>query len=168
MRVLTLFPAIILAIFLVGCDDVEKKQRNQYERAERDRIETFERAEKVIPVPKNENFPLRSALAEFTRRQDLINHPWYVYVLGDNGNPIGYFTAKTYPQNACNFLSRTDGSLPSLDGIYYGGGGASGACTAVFFFDNATNAMVVIDRLATFAVDIPLNLNVQPIKVEAR
>ena len=97
----------------------------------------------------------------------MINHPWYVYVLGDNGNPIGYFTSKTYPQNACNFLSRTDAGLPSLDGLYYGGSGSSGACTAVFFFDNATNAMVVIDRLATFAVDIPLALNVQPIKVAA-
>lgn len=166
---------LVLTLFSLACESETTKQNRraqhqreaQVEKATRDRTFTFEQAQRVHTVPKLENFPLRAALVEFTKRQDMLNHPWYVYILGENGNMIGYYTARTYPQNACNFLSSTAGGLPSLDGVFYGGSGASGACTAVFFFDNATNAMVVVDRLATFATDVPLDVNAQPIKVKS-
>lgn len=153
---------VVLVPFLVAC---ESKQENMREESVDARIVTMERASRLYPLPQNENFPLRQALVKFTERQDLINHPWYIYILGQNGNPIGYFVGKTYPQNICNFLSTTVNDLPSLDGIYYGGGGAKGTCDAWFFFDVSTDAMQVISGLPYFVSDVPLALNVQPIRV---
>lgn len=153
---------LLLTVFLLAC---ESKQEELREDSVDARISNMDRAVKLFPLPRNENFPLRDALVEFTERQDLINHPWYIYILGENGNAIGYFVGKTYPQNICNFLSTTVNDLPSLDGIYYGGGGAKGTCDAWFFFDVATNAMQVVSGLPYFVSDIPLALNVQPIRV---
>ena len=169
--------AIIIAVALIGCEYNEKPSGdNQRRNSVEFRTTNFERAAKLYPLPAQENFPLREALVEYTRRQDLQNHPWYIYVLGQNGNPIGYFVGKTYPQNACNFLSSTEEirsnengtvvlTAPSLDGIFYGGSGASGACTSYFFFDVSTNAMQVIDGLPFFVSDAPLALDVKPIRV---
>ena len=157
--------AAVMAVVMVGCDEVEEKQRDLYQDSERARVTTLDKAQKLHPLPVNENFPLREALVEFTKRQDQVNHPWYIYILGENGNPIGYFVGKTYPQNICNFLSSTVDDLPSLDGIYYGGSGAKGTCDAWFFFDVTTDAMQVISGLPYFVSDRPLVLNVQPIKV---
>lgn len=162
-------------IVLAACTDATDAER-QREQSVKARTETFARAESVVPLPQPQNFPLRAALVEFTDRQDMVNHPWYIYVLGQNGNAIGYFVGKTYPQNVCNFLSSTErvetryeGTIvlqaPSLDGVYYGGSGASGACTSYFFFDAATNAMQVIDGLPFFVSDAPLALDAKPIRV---
>lgn len=142
------------------------------------RERTFDRASSLYPDPQNENFPLREALVEFTERQDLINHPWYIYLLGNNGNHVGYYVAKTVPINACNFLSSSEhvrtseyGNLvltaPSLDGIFYGGGGAGGACDSWFFFDYTTDALVQIRGLNWFTADQPLAVESEPISVSA-
>jgi hypothetical protein len=156
-----------------GGNDTAATQRDT---AIESRAQAFSRAEHKFPVPKTENFPLREALVEFTERQDLIDHPWYVYILGMNGNAIGYYVARTVPINACNFLSSTedvrddsDGNLvltaPSLDGIYYGGGGTSAGCDAWFFFDAATNALVQIRGTNFYAADQPLRIEAAAITV---
>jgi hypothetical protein len=136
------------------------------------RNEAFNRAKSLYPDPRTSNYPLRKALVEFTQRQDKIHHPWYIYILGDNGNTIGYYVGKTVPENACNFLSSTedvyksgDGNLkmqsPSYDGVYYG----NAACDAWFFFDAATNALIQIRGVNFYTSDQPLRLDAKAIKV---
>lgn len=137
------------------------------------RAAAFARAEAAVPIPKTVNFPIRKALAEMTSREDLTNHPWYIYLLGDNGNTIGYYVAKYPPVNACNFLGSTqdvkydsDGNLilqaPSLDGVYYG----AASCDWWVIFDAGTNAMIKIRGLKFYLADQPLALDAQPIKVK--
>jgi hypothetical protein len=169
------------ALFLVmtgtACleEDTASKQRN---RAVNERIKTFSKAEKVAPTPKLSNFPIRKALVKYTEREDMVNHPWYTYVLGDNGNVLGYYVSTTPPINACNFLSSTEIldrtsegaavlTAPSLDGIYYGGAGASGGCDVFFFFDRATDALIKI-RGKFYTADRPLRVDAEPIKVAAQ
>jgi hypothetical protein len=175
----TIFALLLMAVFLVtfagSCDDsAAEKQRKE---SVNERTQVFNRAKKIAPTPQVSNFPLRKALVEFTKRQDEINHPWYVYILGLNGNTVAYYVAKTVPVNSCNFLSSTedlrhdsDGgnvvlTAPSLDGIYYGGGGASAGCDSWFFFDAATNALIQIRGVNWYAADQPLRVEATAIKV---
>jgi len=147
------------------------------------RTGTFDRAAQIAPLPQTSNFPLRRALVKFTERQDLINHPWFIYILGDNGNVVGYYVGQTVPINACNFLSSTedvtnggpdDGSgnvvvtAPSLDGIFYGGGGSANACDAWFFFDQTSDALIQIRGVSFFTADQPLRLDAKPIEVTTK
>ncbi len=142
------------------------------------RTEQFAKAEVLYPVPNQENFPLREQLVKFTERQDLINHPTYVYILADTGQIVGYYVAKTFPVSICAFLSSTEdvrtsshGNLiltaPSLDGIYYGGAGSSSACNGWFFFDQATDALIEIIGVNIFVSDQPLQVDVEAFKVVA-
>jgi hypothetical protein len=136
------------------------------------RADNFNRAASLVPDPHNTNFPLRRALREFSDREDLLHHPWYVYLLGDNGNTIGYYVAKYPPENSCNFLSSTQdvyhddhGNLPmqspSYDGVYYGGS----VCDEWFIFDAATNALVKFRGFHYYVADQPLRVDAKPIKV---
>lgn len=174
-----MFIALVMAAFLgmgaSGCDEessIEKQARS----ATKARASNFDRAQKLYPAPKNTNFPLRRDLRKMTERQDLVNHPWYVYLLGMNGNAVGYYVAKTVPINACNFLSSTEAitehedapivlTAPSLDGIFYGGGGTSAGCDAWFFFDQATDALIQIRGVNWFSSDKPLRVDAEAIKV---
>ena len=112
------------------------------------------------------------------QRQSLTRHPFYIYVLVENGNVVGYFVGQTAPQNACNFLSETTKigttpynsnvyyrQAPSLDGVYYGGTGSSGACDEWFFFDATSDALIKIRGLNFFTADQPLKLEADPIEV---
>lgn len=168
--------AAILGIFLIVGACTDKQGEDIRKEGVEQRLTTFERALAVAPNPNPINFPSRSALVEFTNRQDLLDHPWYVYILGDNGNVIGYYVAQTRPVNSCTFLSSTEnvresgnGNLiltaPSLDGIYYGGAGASAGCDAWFFFDVVTDAMIEIRGVKFFTSDQPLRLEAEAILV---
>lgn len=171
-------PVIALALGLLlvmGCD--ESKAEKQRQASVEARSEVFAKAESKYQLPVVQNFPMRGALTEYTKRQDQLDHPWYIYVLGDQGNTIGYFVGKTYPQSTCNFLSSTEVvnssengkvvlTAPSLDGIYYGGGGSKGGGCDYFFFDVATDAMQVIHHdLRWFVSDKPLSLKADAIQV---
>lgn len=169
-----------LAALLVACgaggNSTLNKQRDS---ALNQRAAAFARAEAAIPAPKTVNFPLRRTLVEMTKRDDQLNHPWYVYILGMNGNVIGYYVSKTDPVNACDFLSSTEDvhhdsdnggyavtSAPSLDGVYYGGAGSSAGCDAWVFLDYSTNALIKIRGLAFYVADQPLRVDAQAIKVK--
>jgi len=168
--------AALLLLTTISCSENSKSatQRNE---SVRTRTEVFGAAEAKFPIPRPKNFPLREALVRFTEREDLLDHPWYVYIIADTGNILGYYVAKQVPVNSCTFLSSTenvrdddDGNLiltaPSLDGIYYGGGGASAGCDEWFFFDGATDAMIKIRGVKFFVADQPLKLEAEPILVE--
>lgn len=166
---------ILLAV-IMACGVGNKTAREQ---SVDFRYQNFARAEAKHPLPAQQNFPLRELLVEYTRRQDLINHPWYVYILGENGNVVSYFVSTTMPLNACAFLSSTEevrtssyGNMvltaPSLDGIYYGGSGASAVCSGWIVKDVATNAMGIIygDKLLVF--DQPLLLEAEPVRIQVQ
>lgn len=164
----------LVALLALACGG--SKSEEQRNSSVESRTDTFARAESKYPMPRTENFPLREALVQFTERQDLVNHPTYVYVLADTGQIIGYYVAKTYPVNMCAFLSSTEdvrgsanGDLiltaPSLDGIYYGGAGSSSSCDGWFFFDNATNALVELIGVKLFIADQPLRVEAQEFQV---
>lgn len=170
---------LVLAVLVSGCGEVPDPNGTRARKeAVASRNEVFSVASSLYPDPKPENFPSRAALVEFTLRQDEVGKAWYVYLLGDNGNAIGYYVAKTRPINSCNFLSSTEAvdrndsgtvvlTAPSLDGIYYGGAGGTAACSAFFFFDAATDALIEISGLKFFVTDQPLRLAADPIVVEA-
>lgn len=160
---------VLLLPVLAACTDDQGTQNN--ERATESREQIFSNAEAAVPAPVPVNFPLRQALADFTVRQDMLNHPFYVYIMGENGTYVGYFVGQTYPVNACNYLSSSqrvrgssNGNLiltaPSLDGTFGGGGGASSACDVYFFFDVETDALVTFTAPMFFASDVPLEINV--------
>ncbi len=170
----TFFLAVLAVgalLYSTGCFD-PPPQEVQRNKSIETRANTFARAERAVPVPHTENFPLRKTLAVMTERDDLLNHPWYVYILGMNGNVIGYYVSKTDPINACDFLSSTEDetdhgilTAPSLDGIYYGGGGSASGCDAWVFQDEATGALIKIRGMNFYAADQPLKVSAQPIKV---
>jgi hypothetical protein len=178
---------VLMAVFSVGflaaCTEPEasKDVDQNREDAVIVRERNFDRAEKMHPAPTDlVNFPIREALVNYTKRQDLVNHPWYIYVMGMDGTPVGYYVGKTYPVNSCNFLSSTERFVdlpdaqwgqvtsPSYDGIFYGGGGASGNCSPYFFFDTVTDAMHTFVAPMWFASDKPLNIDVPQLGTEGQ
>jgi len=73
-------------------------------------------ADAKFPLPILQNFPARGLLKEFTERQDLVNHPWFAYYMGENGNVVWYFVSETLPVNVCAFLSSTEDVRDDNDG----------------------------------------------------
>src|SRR3990167_3469445 len=177
---LGLLVVVLLALFVTAtassCDK-ENIGEDQRKQSVATRTQSLKEAEAKFPISHPKNFPLREALVRFTEREDLLDHPWYVYIIADTGNILGYYVAKQVPVNSCTFLSSTENVLtegiegtvvltaPSLDGIYYGGGGASAGCDEWFFFDGATDAMIKIRGVKFFVADQPLKLEAEPILV---
>src|SRR3990167_10866438 len=167
--------ALALLLIAASCEGGQDSLRSQRKESLNDRAGAFSRAEKLYPLPRTENFPLRKALVDFTLREDLPDHPWYVYIIADTGNILGYYVARSVPANSCTFLSSTEdvdydsnGNIifqaPSLDGIYYGESG----CDEGVFFDGATDAMIKIRGVKFFVADQPPKLEAEPILVADR
>lgn len=172
------FFAVPLLLGLTACEDDSGTASDQRKESIETRAESFEKAEALYPPPVLQNFTQRSDLVKMSERKDLANHPWYVYILADTGNVIGYYVASVVPTNSCAFLSSSEDihsgsngkvvmTAPSLDGIYYGGGGSSSNCDEWFFFDAATDAMIKIRGVKFFVADQPLSLEADPIEVAA-
>lgn len=170
---------LALALVVVACsgDGVSGTETRQTNIEARN--EAFARAEALVPQPTPSNFLAREALAKFSIRQDEPDHIFYIYLLADTGNIIGYYVAQQRPVSSCAFLSSTEDvqsengiavqvTAPSLDGVFYGGGGSSAACTGVFFFDAATDALIEINGVDYFATDQPLRVDAQPIEVDVQ
>jgi|SRR3990172_1888893 len=166
---------VLLALLSAACESTQSGAQ-QRQRSVETRTEMFARAEALIPIPRTENFPLREVLAEYTRRQDLVNHPWYTYLLSDTGQVTHYFVSTAVPVNACAFLSSTEDietqyegtivvTAPSLDGIFYGGAGAAAACDGWIFVDAATGVMGLAFGIKIMTFDAPLVLETEPILI---
>lgn len=165
-----------LALVMSGCES-NNPQSEQRRSSIEDRAESFSRAEALLPIPRNENFPLRQVLVEYTVRQDLVNHPWYTYILNDLGAVTHYFVSTAVPVNSCAFLGSTedirddkDGNLiltaPSLDGIYYGGSGAASACNGWIFVDAGTGVLGMAFGMKIMTFDAPLILETEPTLIQ--
>lgn len=130
-----------------------------------------------VAVPKTKHFLARQNLAEYMKRMDTPEKLFYVYERGENGNTVGYYVSRTYPQSVCTFMTPPEQvvhkdwgmdagasvvvSAPALDGVYYKGGG----CDTYFFFDAATDAMILTSMKFTVA-DQPLSLEADPVTVQ--
>lgn len=171
---------IVLAIFLLALTaggivaSSGRSPSDNRKDAVEGRNDAFNRAEAIIPVPQTNNFPKRKELADAITREDMIHHPWYTYILGVNGNIIGYWVSKTQPINDCDFISSTEDiysndkgvvkmQSPSLDGIYYG----NSVCDVWLMFDAATNAEIKIRGVNWFTSDQPLKLATKPVLFRA-
>lgn len=174
MKRLTLL-ALVFVMLLppVACSPTDEQRK----RAISSRAETFARAEKAIPQPIPSNFLARKMLAKYTSRQDVPDHPFYVYILSDVGTIIGYYVAQAAPVNINAFLSSTQDydsmrgailTAPSLDGIFYGGSGSSQGGDGWFFFDAASDALIILYGVKMFVADQPLKLETKQIIVERR
>jgi hypothetical protein len=173
MRVRVIITSLLLALAvmsLVACGgEGTRSGDEQIEQAVNGRWKNFDRASQKYPDPQLQNFPLRNVLLEMTLRQDMVNHPWYIYLFGQNGNMIGHYVGTTVPINACNFLSSSEdiyqdnegGNMPvqapSLDGMYYG----TATCDAWVFIDAASNSLVQIRGMAFHASEAPMILDAE-------
>jgi hypothetical protein len=171
VRLITILCLVLFALPLIAaCSDGESQGSDQIEKAVSGRWNNMDRATKKYPDPQLQNFPLREVLIEMTLRQDKVNHPWYIYLFGQNGNMIAHYVGTTVPVNACNFLSSSediheDGNeagiltvqAPSLDGMYYG----SSVCDSWVFLDAASNSLVQIRGMAFHATEAPMILDAE-------
>jgi hypothetical protein len=175
MRKFLVLPILLVlgAVLFAGCTQAAPNVVDQNNGASSTRAATFARAQAQVPAPVVKNFPRRQTLVDAVQRQALPNHPWYVYVLGQNGNIVSYFVAKSVPVNDCDYLSSAQSVIyddngnivlqsPSLEGIYQGGG----ACDTLTFFDLTSNSEIQLTGLHTYVSDRPLKVDAQPIKVK--
>lgn len=165
--VIGLLVAVVGALLGDECGSTFTQQRqNSIDQ----RVAMMDRAEKLIPAPESQNFPLRAVLAEYTRRQDLVNHPWYTYIMSDTGAITHYFVSTTMPVSTNAFLGSTESvyatgtvlTAPSLDGIYYGGAGSASSMNGWIFVDAATGAMGIAYGQKILTFDAPLILQTEP------
>src|SRR3989338_9441285 len=168
--------ALVVAI-TTACESENAKLAVQRRESVDFRAGVMARAEALIPVPQSQNFPLRAVLAEYTSRQDLLNHPWYTYIMSDTGAITHYFVSTTVPVSTNAFLGSTESvyyssngnmvlTAPSLDGIYYGGSGATSSMNGWIFIDAATGAMGIAYGQKILTFDAPLILETEPLLIQ--
>lgn len=169
-RSLIIIAALLATLTLPACQEkATAKQKN-----DRARTEVMERATEAVPVPRVNNFLTREYVAKWMHKMDDPSKVFYVYLLADTGNPVGYYVG-TRPISICSFMTPTveyyqsGGSLdlgpaPALDGVYYGAGGN---CDTYFMFDAATDAVIHFSGFKYFTSDEPLSLDAEPIRVAA-
>lgn len=176
MRLLKPALIITLATFtLTGCKDGQSSTRDQ---GAQEQETIMQRAVRKHPTPQPTNFQTREAVVEWMKRMDNPDSTYYVYLMGNNGQQLGYYVAQTRPISACTFLTPPDRlahgewgqgygdfvvQAPALDGVYAGGG-----CNSYFFFDAATDAYIEIQGLNFFVADQPLSIEADPIRVSTQ
>lgn len=163
--------SLCAAVALTGCK-VEADSRTQNMQAQQ---ALMSRATAAVPVPQINNFLAREAVAKQVKRLDEKGKLFYVYILGQNGQQVGYYVANTRPVSTCALLTPNQEvrqnsygtavlGTPSLGGVYGFGGG----CNSHFFFDAATDAYLEISGLPFFVADQPLAVDAAPIKVSRK
>ncbi|HGM4965237.1 hypothetical protein JET76_22270 [Pseudomonas putida] len=156
-----------------GCEAAPPTARDKNMQAQ---SSLMERATSAVPVPQVNNFLSREAVAKQVRRLDEKGKLFYVYILGNNGQQMGYYVSNTRPVPTCSLLTPPDdvwkdyngnGGLTSqrLTAPGLGGTYSPGPCSSVFFFDAATDAYIEIAGLNYFVSDQPLAVKSDPIKI---
>lgn len=165
----------LAVLFLAGCDQMNASDDSRNRGAE-EQENIMQRAIDAEPTYQPNNFLTREYVNEYMRRMDDPNKVFYIYLLGDNGNMIGYYVG-TRPVSVCTLLTPPDklhhvsGShgramavtrSPQLDGVY-----STGGCDSYFFFDNSTDALLEINGTKFVVVDKPLNVEAEAITVQS-
>lgn len=157
-----------LVFMLAGCN-VESTSQQQ----ESSRDSNMDRAHTRVPVPQPRNFVTREMVAEYMKRMDVPNKLFYIYILADNGNMIGYYVSRGHPVNICTFMTPPDRvergpnnrftrQAPAIDGLYYG----SGACNTEYFLDAETDVLIMVRGLNAFISEQPLDIDVPVFRVK--
>lgn len=161
----TVLLPLITTVLLTGC--IEESNRDVAEKANR---AVVDKALNQHPVPTISHFLTREAVVKQVQRFDEPGKLFYVYLLGQNGQQIGYYVSNTRPISTCTLLTppdRKDGTVvlsnPGLGGTWSGG-----PCNSVFFFDAATDAYIETGGLPFFVSDQPLSVQSEPITVKAQ
>lgn len=157
--------AVGLVFGASGC--IEGKQDTR-EKSSHAQESLMERATAETPVPKINHFVVRKAVAKWLKRNDVPNKLFYVYVMTPMGQPLGYFVSQHYPVSYSALMTPPDTivngnwngndhvvSAPALDGVWYGGGGATDLW---YFFDAETDALISLKGGMMFFTDQPLSL----------
>jgi len=176
MIIRNLILAATAVVFLAGCQ--EEANSNSRDMGERDQEKIMQRAVNSEPTYQPTNFLTREAVNRWMEIMDTPSKTFYVYLMGNNGNHIGYYVAQTRPICSSARLTPPDRierhergggsramtasvvSAPALDGVY-----TTGECDSYFFFDSETDAYIEIQGLNFFVSDQPLSIDVEPIKV---
>jgi len=176
----------IVTVSTIGCTDSDTKSvdsQDQRAASVQERANIFNRAQEMYPVPEVHYFLAREMLVKYVQRQDVPDHPFYIYVMTDIGTILGYYVAQSAPVSVNAFLSSTEDiygdnwgeggegmittTAPSIDGIYYGGAGSSAGNNAWFFFDAATDALIMLYDTKMFVSDQPLNIDAPMISISS-
>lgn len=170
---LGLVAVISSMLLLTACVESSSSSRAK-EGAKQEEI--ISRATTKIPTYQPDNFLTRKAVDKWMERMDTADKTFYIYLLGMNGNHLGYYVGQTRPISTCTLLTPPDKlhywngtngrtaavtDAPSLDGVYGGGGCDS----TFFFFDAQTDAYIEIQGVNYFVADQPLNIDADPIEV---
>lgn len=165
--------ATLVAFGVTGC---KAGDDNSQEKGAKVQENIMRNAQSSIPTYEPHNFLTRKAVTKWMKRMDTPSKTFYIYLVADNGQKLGYYVGQTRPISACTLLTPSKrlvkgdrGShygdfvmpAPSLDGVY----GNSG-CDSYFFFDATTDAYVEIKGMNFFVSDQPLSIDVDPIKVK--
>ena len=165
-KVIFVLALMVSTLFLAGCIEETTRQSGA-----REQENIMSQAIRSSPTYVPSNFLTRKAVNQWMERMDVPEKTFYIYLMGNNGNHIGYYVGQTRPICSSTLLTPPDRtnrgqgqavlSAPSLDGVYSGGG-----CDSYFFFDAETDAYIEIQGLNFFVSDMPLNLDVQAITVQ--
>lgn len=169
MRKLTVALTIALALAAVaGCKDESARAKNvQAQRS------VMDRATASSPVPQLNNFLAREAVVKQVKRLDEAGKIFYVYIIGDNGQQLGYYVSSTRPMATCTLLTPPQEmtqsgngnwapvTAPGLGGTY----STASGCNSVFFFDAATDAYIEVSGMNLFIADQPLSVESEPIRI---
>lgn len=173
-RSITVLLFVLVSVFLVACNGSLQTSQTTSEKQEAQRTSNMDKADAQVPVPQTSNFIARETVAEYMRRMDQPDKLFYIYLLADTGQVLGYHVSRGQPVNICTFMTPPDRvdelynepdvvrSAPALDGLYYG----SSACNIEYFFDAETDALVQLRDIKMIISDQPLSLNAEPITVK--
>lgn len=168
-------PAVIAALSMLALAGCKEGQSSSRDEGSKTQESLMQRAQSKTPVPEVSNFLTRDAVAKWMRRMDSPDKTFYVYLMGNNGQQLGYYVAQTRPISNCTLMTPPDklhywsGSAgrasavtqaPSLDGVY-----STGGCDSYFFFDAETDAFIEINGLNFYVSDQPLAIEAEAIKV---
>lgn len=164
-----------VALSLAGCKVESDSSTREQGQKEQERI--MDRATTKVPTYTPSNFLTREAVDKWMRRMDTPDKTFYIYLIGDTGNQIGYYVGQTRPISVCTLLTPPDRetiyggtssgytatvtAAPSLDGVY-----GKGGCNSYFFFDATTDAYIEIQGMDFFVADQPLNVDAEPIGIK--
>lgn len=168
--------AVLTPIVLLGASECSSQEPTADQKNLKAQTTIMEKATAKVPVPNVNNFLTRQYVAEWMRRMDDPSKVFYIYLLADTGNPVGYYVG-TRPVSLCTLMtppkkkwkgdwnqygSETLGPAPTLSGVYGSGGGG---CDTYYFFDAESDALIHFANFKYFVSDEPLSIDADPISV---
>lgn len=172
-RLVALF-MICIAVMLTGCNSKDSNR----EKMRKTQDEVYRRATSEVPNVEVSNFVIRKNVAKYMSRSDQVGKLYYIYLLGREGNIIGYYVGQSKPIPSCIAMTSPDQitkdytdqtgdyggrvvRAPTLDGVYSGG-----PCNSYFFFDGASDALVEFSNMSFYVSDAPVNVKADAITIQ--